>query len=269
MPTNVSFSFTKMHGLGNDFIIVDNRNQSIQLPTQHIAQMAHRHLGIGFDQLLLLENTQIADFFCKIFNSDGSEAEQCGNGLRCIARYINENQLSDKKNLQLATKSGIHPVEINDYDHIRIQMDAPRIKELELKLLVANQTWLISSISIGNPHAIIKTTDLNVIPLSQLGAEISNHSHFPNGVNVGFMQIVNPEHIYLRTFERGAGETHACGSNACAAVVAGIANHWLNHRVQVQYRYGSLWVEWEGDDAPLYMTGPAEKVYVGEIGITP
>lgn len=260
-------SFTKMHGLGNDFVIINaliNPLESRHLP---IRQLADRHLGIGFDQLLVIEPSSHADFFCRIYNADGSEAEQCGNGLRCIARYIHEEKLITRREFHLETKAGIYPLEIKDYEHIRVSMGAPEIKNNLVELHINDElnTLPVSVLSVGNPHAIIKVKSLDLIQAGKLGPEISALSYFSDGANVGFMQIINPGHIRLRTYERGAGETFACGSNACAAAVAGIANGWLSHRVNVEFRHGSLEIEWEGNNNPIHMTGPASRVYSGKI----
>lgn len=259
--------FTKMHGLGNDFVVIDAMNQSITLQPAFIKHIGNRHTGIGFDQLLVIEKSSKADFFCRIFNADGSEAEQCGNGLRCIARYVHEHGMHPTSTLSIETKAGVFPVEIKDYDHIRVTMGAPRIEEKLMALQLDQQSdgLQMSVMSIGNPHAVIKVDALNPELVTELGAEISQHAYFPNGANVGFMQIDHPGHIHLRTYERGAGETLACGSNACAATVAGIINHWLDQRVTVEFRDGSLLIEWEGEGRPIHMTGPAVTVFSGEL----
>jgi diaminopimelate epimerase len=259
--------FTKMHGLGNDFVIINALTRPYASSHLPIQQLADRHIGIGFDQLLIIEPSLHADFFCRIYNADGSEAEQCGNGLRCVARFIYEENLIDSQEFRLETKAGIYPLEIKDYDHIRVSMGVPVIRNnlIELHLNEEINTISVSILSVGNPHAIIKVQSLEMIHADKLGPEISSHSCFPDGTNVGFMQIISPEHIRLRTYERGAGETFACGSNACAAAVAGIVNGWLGSRVNVEFHYGSLEIEWEGKNQAIHMTGPAARVYSGEI----
>lgn len=260
--------FTKMHGLGNDFMVIDALDQKYSFTPDIISQFANRHIGIGFDQLLLIETSTQADYYCRIYNSDGSEAEQCGNGLRCIARYIHEEKITTKSNFQIATKAGIFPLEIADYDHIRIAMGSPKIQNSLMVLNISGDTSIpVSILSMGNPHAIIKVDSLNLNSLTQLIPQISTHSLFPNGVNIGFMQIVDNNHIRLRTFERGAGETYACGSNACAAAVASIANDWVEKKVRVEFKYGSLTIEWNGGNSSIYMTGPATKVYSGVVEV--
>lgn len=257
--------FTKMHGLGNDFVVINNLTPSCTLKQTMITQLANRHIGIGFDQLLLLEPSNQADFSCRIFNADGSEAEQCGNGLRCVARFIHETGLHKKSSLTLETKAGIFPIYIQDYDHIRVSMGVPIVQEMLTTLTLKPEMIIpISVLSLGNPHAIVKMDNLLGIT-KQLGSAIATHTYFPEGANVGFMQVINPKHVRLRTFERGVGETYACGSNACAAAVAGIINGWLQAKVTVEFQYGSLLIEWEGNDYPIQMTGPATNVFSGQV----
>jgi diaminopimelate epimerase len=239
--------------------------QACTLSATEVVQLANRHIGIGFDQLLIIESAKNADFFCKIYNSDGSEAEQCGNGLRCVARFIHEEKLHADKSFRVETKAGIYPIEIKDYDHIRVSMGAPQIKKLLTDLTLTDHLNQIpvSILSLGNPHAITKVDSINLVPLALIAPQIAAHDSFPDGVNVGFMQVINKNHIRLRTFERGAGETFACGSNACAAAVAGIANDWVQTPVQVEFKYGSLWIDWNSDENIIQMTGPATKVFKG------
>lgn len=264
MTTNIQF--TKMHGLGNDFVIINALNKPLDSKKIPIMQLANRFTGIGFDQLLVLEEIDSADFFCRIFNADGSEAEQCGNGLRCVARYLHEEKIHAKNTMTIATIAGIFPVSIKDYDHISVTMGTPIVQEnlTELQLKHNPNSVLMSVLSVGNPHAIIKVEQVETALSNQLGHEISTHTYFPNGANVGFMQVVAPDHIRLRTYERGAGETLACGSNACAAAVAGIVNGWLQSQVSVEFRHGKLQIEWQGDTHPIIMTGPAARVFTGE-----
>ena len=242
-------------------------SRPLNVPHLPIPTLANRHTGIGFDQLLLIEPSDRADVFCRIYNADGSEAEQCGNGLRCIARFIHETAFRTQPSMQVETKAGIFPLFIEDYDHIRVTMGTPLIEEklIELQFNSSSAPLPASILSLGNPHAIIKVESVDAIVAEKLGPDISSHSLFPQGANVGFMQVISPSHIRLRTFERGVGETHACGSNACASVVAGMANGWLTHQVNVEFRYGSLSIEWEGKDKPIVMTGPASWVFSGSI----
>lgn len=262
--------FTKMHALGNDFVVIQSVNAPFEASQLPIAKLADRHRGIGFDQLLVIEPSSKADFFCRIFNADGSEAEQCGNGLRCVARFIHEQGLSQKSPLLLETKAGVFTLQVQDFDHICVTLGAPEVKEHLVELTLNSQAGSIpiSILSLGNPHAIVKVDAVDLVSADQLGSEISSHVRFPQGANVGFMQILDASHIRLRTFERGVGETYACGSNACAAAVAGIANGWLAHRVNVGFRYGSLLIEWEGGQSAVRMTGPASNIFSGEITLS-
>ncbi len=252
--------FCKMHGLGNDFVVIDCIHQTLDLKKFPIKQLANRHMGIGFDQLLLIEKSKQADFACRIFNSDGSEAEQCGNGMRCVARFVHEEKLTAKKSFSIATKAGVVNVLIHDYDTIQVSMGIP-IFQPKLNTAAVE----LSALSMGNPHAILQVKSVKEAPVLELGPTIAMHSAFPHGVNVGFMEVVNRQHIRLRTFERGAGETLACGSNACASVAAGIKNGLLDRKVKVEPTLGSLWVEWPDDQQVMLLTGPAVKVFVGDI----
>ena len=258
--------FTKMHGLGNDFVIIDGIKHKIDINNLPITQLSNRHLGIGFDQLLIIEPTSSgADFFCRILNADGSEAEQCGNGLRCVARYIHENKLNQSNSFSIATKAGVFPVTIQDYDHITVTLSAPTIQQSLANVTIDNQEIPLSILSLGNPHAIMKVDSIDAISTNELAPKIAAQHFFPNGANVGFMQVLNNNHVRLRTYERGAGETLACGSNACAAIVAGKINGWLGNYVSVEFCLGKLLVEWEGENQPIRMTGPATKVFDGKI----
>lgn len=260
--------FTKMHGLGNDFVVINNLESQYQFPTEYIAKLANRHLGIGFDQLLLIERSESADYFCRIYNADGSEAEQCGNGLRCVALYIHKHNLNPSVNLAIETKSGIFSAEFLSDDQIRVSLGNPIVENKLVLLDVDNQTLPATILSFGNPHAIIKMeSDLEVE--ETLAKSISKLALFPNGVNVGFMQVINPKHIRLRTFERGVGETFACGSNACAAAVAGLLNGWLEASVNIEYKYGSLNIIVDQEVKRVFLTGPATIVYEGVIRTNP
>lgn len=267
MTKSKSIPFTKMHGIGNDFVVINALSTPFNSTQLAISELADRHVGIGFDQLLLIEASKQADYFCRIYNADGSEAEQCGNGLRCIARYLDEEGIDTRKRFQIETLAGVFPIELKDYEHIRVTLSVPQIGE-SLFQLSLNQNALvipISILSLGNPHAIIKVDSIQQVPTHELGPQVSTHAQFPHGANVGFMQIIDKNNIHLRTFERGAGETLACGSNACAAVAAGIVNGWLDKKVTVNFRYGSLHIEWQGGNHPVIMTGPAAKIFSGEI----
>lgn len=265
MPTQ----FTKMHGLGNDFIIIDGINQTVQL--NDIKQLCDRHLGIGCDQLLLIEKSSGADFACRIFNADGTEAEQCGNGMRCVARFIHEKQLCQKNSFSIATKSVVSTIIIHHYNTIEVTMGRPAFEPSLIPFKIDKQqaAYTIDGLSfivlsMGNPHAITFVSELATYPVTAIGEKISTHALFPNGTNVGFVEIINRQTIRLRTYERGARETLACGSNACAAVVAGIISNQLDRNVVVQLTHGNLIIAWPDETSPVVMTGPATNVFHGE-----
>ncbi len=265
-----------MHGLGNDFIVVDAIHQTIDIKKIPISLLADRHLGIGFDQLLLITKSSNADFATRIFNADGSEAEQCGNGMRCLARFIHEEQLTQKKAFTLETLSGLVHAVIHSYDCIEVTMNIPCFEPAKIPFITAKMAknyeitldatlppLTFTVLSMGNPHAILHVSSINEAPVATLGLKIATHPVFPKGTNVGFMEVVTPQHIRLRTFERGVGETFACGSNACAAVVAGILNHGLDHKVSVELTYGNLLVEWPHESAPVMLSGSATRIFSG------
>lgn len=269
--------FVKMHGLGNDFILIDGINQQVQLSASTIKKFSHRHCGIGFDQLLLIEKSQVADFACRIFNSDGSEAEQCGNGMRCVARFLQEENLTNKKSFRIETKAGIIAVHIPNYDNVEVNMGIPSFEPESIPFAAKNfqplypihiatmGTMHMAVVSMGNPHAIFLIDSIKQYPVHDIGSVVTTHTSFPQGVNVGFVEIVNRKYIRLRTFERGVGETLACGSNACAAVVTGIMNQQLDHTVTVELSLGQLTIQWMGDNHPVMMSGPASRVFSGVI----
>ncbi len=267
-----------MHGLGNDFLVMDTIHQAIDINQIPISLLADRHRGVGFDQLLIVTPSSKADFACRIFNADGSEAEQCGNGMRCVARYLHEEKFTQKNAFTLETRAGLINVIIHDYDHIEVMMGVPCFEpskipfkaekiasQYEISIDSLKNPFSITVLSMGNPHAILCVDSLEEAPVATVGADIATHITFPKGTNVGFMQIINPKHIRLRTYERGAGETFACGSNACAAVVAGILNHGLDHKVNVELTYGNLIVEWADEKSSVILSGPATKVFKGTV----
>ena len=280
MINTISLKFTKMHGLGNDFAVFDAISQNIELSIDVIQHLADRNFGIGFDQLLLIEpgKPEISDFHYRIFNADGSESGQCGNGVRCVARFLHEKGMTDKTTLHLSAKAGVMSVELSDFDHIRVNMGLPLLKPEQIPMDMPYQSaqyvlslfeteQKIMAVSMGNPHAIIRVEDVDKAPVTALGDRISHHSVFPERTNVEFMQIVARDKIKLRVFERGAGETLACGTGACASVVAGIINQWLDTKVAVELTGGTLEIEWQGVGHPVMMTGPAVTVYEGVICI--
>ena len=270
--------FSKMQGAGNDFMVIDGITQSIHLSAEQIKMLAHRQFGIGFDQLLLVETSAVADFKYRIFNADGSEVAQCGNGARCFVRFVVDQQLTQKHEISVETASGIITPKLEDNGLVTVNMGAPRFALNEIPFIadaVANsyilnvdgQTVEIAALSMGNPHAVQIVEDIETAPVVALGSKIETHPRFPARVNAGFMQIVDAHHIKLRVFERGTGETLACGTGACAAVVAGIQLGRLESPVRVSARGGELHIAWQGGSTPVMMTGPAVTVFTGEVNL--
>jgi len=264
---STKINFWKMHGLGNDFVVIDGINQNIKLEKKYIRELANRNTGVGFDQLLLILPSKIADVTCRIFNSDGSEAEQCGNGMRCVALFVVQNKLVINKKLTIETISGVVKAELKDDNLVEINLKSPASysASLELSFQTLNKSLQIFSLSLGNPHAILLVESLENYSITEIGAAISQHPAFPKQTNVGFVEQIDQHTIRLKTFERGAGETLACGSNACAAVVAGILQHQLLSPVSVQLPLGELQISWAGDD--IQQIGPAEKIFCGTIDV--
>ena len=274
----MALNFTKMHGLGNDFIVIDAINQSVSLTPQQVQQLADRHFGIGCDQLLLVEAAANADadFRYRIYNADGGEVEQCGNGARCFMQFVRDQGLTEKSQLQVETLGGPLQLIQQSNGEITVDMGVPRLepadipftaaqRERDYVLEVIDRQFEIAVISMGNPHAVLLVDDIENTDVARIGAAIERHPRFPERVNVGFMQIVDDERIRLRVFERGAGETLACGSGACAAVVAGRQWERLSESVKVVLNGGELVVSWAGEGQPVLMTGPATTVYQGRI----
>jgi len=277
--------FSKMHGLGNDFVVIDGVNQAISLDELQRRFIADRHLGVGCDQILLLESSadNTHDFVYRIFNADGSEVEQCGNGARCVARFAHDNALTNNPKLSLKTSTGSLVCELLSKGDIRVNMGPPKFTTESLpfdpllaktidgdfakhQISVSDISIDFSTVSMGNPHAVIRVASTDVAPVIEHGALLDAHAAFPNGVNVGFMQILTPTHIKLRVFERGAGETLACGTGACAAVALGRHNGLLESSVNVDLSGGQLRIEWSGNDHDsLFMSGPTETVFSGKI----
>lgn len=271
-------NFTKMHGLGNDFVVIDAINQHIDLTSGQIRQMSDRHFGIGFDQLLLVEKpaSANADFKYRIFNADGGEVAQCGNGARCFARFVRDKNLSDKDEIRVDTNSGQLLLRFDADNLVTVNMGVPKHAPAEIPLLTEEESRFYTvqvndtekafgAVSMGNPHAVIQVTDVKTAPVAELGKALESHAFFPERVNVGFMQVVDRQHIKLRVFERGAAETLACGSGACAAVVIGIEQNLLDHTVNVDLPGGTLAISWQGRGEPVLMTGPAISVFEGRI----
>jgi diaminopimelate epimerase len=273
----MKLKFTKMHGLGNDFVVIDAMNQQISLSPEQLRRLADRHLGIGCDQILLIEKAEgDADFRYRIFNADGGEVEQCGNGARCFVRYVHDHGMTGKKEVRIETLSGVVIPKLEANGEVTVNMGVPKFDPGEIPF-IADQRALtyplrlddkeveISVVSMGNPHAVQVVSDLDDAPVLTEGPLIEKHSRFPQRVNAGYMQVIDLHHIRLRVYERGAGETLACGTGACAAAVAGIQRGLLESPVRVSFSTGDLLIRWEGGNQSVWMTGPAVAVFDGEI----
>lgn len=271
-------NFTKMHGLGNDFMVVDAVTQNVFLSKDQIKALANRNFGIGFDQLLMVEPPYDPDldFHYRIFNSDGTEVAQCGNGARCFARFVQLKGLTNKSAIKVSTKSGNMVLYLEGEDKVTVNMGRPVFEPKQIPFIANQQekTYLLKTsqktvmtgvVSMGNPHCVIVVDDLDDTDVLALGVELEQHERFPEQANIGFMQIINSEHIKLRVYERGAGETLACGSGACAAVVVGRIQDLLGSKVQVDLPGGSLHIRWHDESSPVKMTGPAQYVFDGQI----
>ncbi|WP_116474647.1 diaminopimelate epimerase [Zobellella maritima] len=272
--------FSKMHGLGNDFMVVDGVTQKVFFNPEVIRQLADRHFGIGFDQLLLVEPPYDPelDFHYRIFNADGSEVEQCGNGARCFARFVRLKGLTNKDRVRVSTQKGTIVLQLENDNQVTVNMGVPEFEpaNIPFKAQKAEKTYLVrtreqtlmcGAVSMGNPHCVLEVDDVNTAPVETLGAELECHERFPERVNVGFMQIINAKEARLRVFERGAGETLACGTGACAAAVMGMSWGKLAERVQIHLPGGTLTISWKGPGKPVYMTGPAEHVFDGQLNL--
>ncbi len=272
--------FTKMQGAGNDFVVIDAYTQSIQLTTEQIRHIANRFFGVGCDQLLMVEKSQTpnADFRYRIFNADGSEVQQCGNGARCFVKFVVEKGLTNKHEIDVETASGIITLALQQDGLVTVNMGAPRFQPnqipfsaeaetLQYLLTLNNQSVKIAVASMGNPHAVTLVQNVDTYDVKGIGPQIESHARFPEHVNAGFMQVLNAHEIRLRVYERGSGETLACGTGACAAVVSGIRLGELQSPVLVHTRGGDLNISWAGSDNPVMMTGPAEIVFEGEIEV--
>ncbi len=274
----MELKFSKMHGLGNDFVVLDGITQRIDLSTEQYRFLADRHFGIGCDQILLIEKPTRSDtdFRYRIFNSDGGEVEQCGNGARCFVRYVRDHGLSNKDEIRVETLGGIIVPRLEADSQVSVDMGVPRFEPSEIPFLadhrasvylisVENKMIEISAVSMGNPHAVQVVDNIDSAPVACDGPHIENHARFPRRVNAGFMQVLDRGHIKLRVYERGSGETLSCGSGACAAVVAGIQRGLLDKSVWVSTRGGDLAIRWEGEGHSVITTGPAEEVFHGII----
>lgn len=272
----MKLAFTKMQGLGNDFIVIDGIRQPFTLTTEQIRFIADRHIGVGCDQLLLVESSQTAkaDFRYRIFNADGSEVSQCGNGARCFALYVREKALTKLDNITVETGAGLLYLHCEKNGDITVNMGIPHhtpanipINSTEEKQLytldIKDTTWSFGAVSIGNPHAVIQVEEINLAPVESIGSTLEKHSIFPERANIGFMQVISSNCIKLRVYERGAAETKACGSGACAAAIVGIDNGSLKSPVQVELPGGQLMISWQGRGQPVYMRGIATLVFEG------
>ncbi|MBR9869962.1 MAG: diaminopimelate epimerase [Gammaproteobacteria bacterium] len=270
--------FTKMHGLGNDFMVVDAISQQFRLNPEMIRELANRNFGIGFDQLLVVEPPGLpdVDFRYRIFNADGSEVEQCGNGARCFARFVRDQRLTNKRVIRVQTAKGIIELRISKDGQVLVNMGVPELNPPAIPFAansqktvytvdVEAQTVELSAVSMGNPHGVLVVEDIDTAPVSTLGPLLEKHPRFPARANIGFLQIIDRGHARLRVFERGSGETLACGSGACAAVVAGRLRGLLDERVTVELRGGPLVIEWQGEGSPVMMEGPATTVFDGQL----
>ena len=273
--------FTKMQGLGNDYVYIDAINQKIENESSLAQIISNRHFGIGSDGLILICSSEFADFKMRMFNSDGSEAEMCGNGIRCVGKFVYDKGLTNKTTLKIETLAGVKELKLNlkegKVDTVRVDMGEP-ILEAEkipvvssekmaknLELEIEEREFNFTCVSMGNPHAITFIENVENFEVEKYGSKIEVNKRFPKKTNVEFIEIVNKEYIKMRVWERGAGETLACGTGACASVVAGIINNLIERKVTVELLGGILEIEWNKEDNHIYMTGPAVTVYEGEL----
>ncbi|XQW85052.1 diaminopimelate epimerase [Thalassotalea piscium] len=273
-------NFSKMHGLGNDFLMIDNVTQNVFLPNDQIKRLADRNFGVGFDQMLVVEPPYDPDldFHYRIFNADGSEVSQCGNGARCFAKFVRMKGLTNRNKIKVSTQSGKMTLFVERDGNITVTMPVPQFephkipfnaKKVEGTYILRSEeeTVLCGAVSMGNPHCVITVDAIEDAPVNTLGAELSKHERFPEGANVGFMEVVSADSIKLRVYERGAQETLACGSGACAAVVIGQIQKKLAKQVYVELPGGKLKIYWKGPGHPVKMTGPATHVFDGQLYI--
>ena len=272
--------FTKMHGLGNDFMVLDLISQHAHIQPKHVRLWGDRKTGIGFDQLLIVEtpSTPDVDFRYRIFNADGSEVEQCGNGARCFARFVFDKRLTVKKQIRVETKGGIIELLLKGDGQVRVDMGAPRLQSAEIPFIaetetlshavqVEGETVELAVVSMGNPHGVLRVADVDQAPVLTLGPKLECHPRFPQKANIGFLQVIDAQRARLRVWERGVGETRACGTGACAAAVAGIRQGWLKSPVSIELPGGLLNIEWDGVGQSVLMTGPATRVYEGQVRV--
>ncbi|MEI7613167.1 MAG: diaminopimelate epimerase [Betaproteobacteria bacterium] len=276
----MKLKFSKMHGLGNDFVVLDGVRQAISLTPEQFRYLGDRNFGVGCDQILLVEKSDRADvdFRYRIFNADGGEVEQCGNGARCFVRFVHDQGLTEKREIRVETMKGVISLCLEADGNVTVNMGAPVFTPQDIPFVSENDDLIqtldvgadkvaITAVSMGNPHAVQVVTDVDTAPVAQQGPLIETHPRFPQRVNAGFMQITGRHSIRLRVFERGTGETLACGTGACAAVSAGIARGLLDSPVRVQTRGGELTIAWGGKGTSVMMSGPAVTVFTGEIDL--
>ena len=274
----MKLAFTKMHGAGNDFVVIDATREPVAFDRSLWQRVADRHRGIGCDQILLVEPPRLdgTDFHYRIFNADGGEVEQCGNGARCFVRFVREKGLTHKREIRVGTMAGIISPRLEDDGRVTVDMGAPRLEPADIPFIAPARADVylldldrgaveVSAVSMGNPHAVQVVADVDAAPVLEQGARIEAHPRFPNRVNAGFMQVVDRRTVRLRVYERGVGETLACGTGACAAVVAGNLRGLLDAQVDVHVRGGVLTIAWAGEGRPVHMTGPAVTVFEGTI----
>lgn len=273
-------NFTKMHGLGNDFIVINNLDGSLKLKQQRIRELSDRHTGIGFDQLLLIEQASVetAEFNYRIFNADGGEVEHCGNGARCFARYVHDKGLTNNKTIVVNTTGGLITLRLLDNQDVTVNAGIPVFDPAAIPFLapveqntydidVGDNTFTVGAAAIGNPHVLVQVANVDTAPVATLGPLLESHERFPSRVNVGFMQIIDTENIKLRVFERGVGETKACGTGACAAVAIGIKQGLLDKSVSVTLPGGQLKIVWKDFQSSIEMTGACSTVFEGQTKI--
>lgn len=277
----MGIKFTKMQALGNDFVVIDAISQVVEIDHDKAQRIADRRWGVGCDQILLVENPSRGDvdFRFRIINADGGEVAQCGNGARCFALFVREAGLTDKTQIKVETFADVLTLNVLNDGQVRVNMAVPRFEPEEIPFIATKRQDVydlaledgeieISALSLGNPHAVRVVKDVDLAPVAEQGPMIERHRRFPKRVNAGFMQVLDRDHIRLRVYERGVGETPACGSGACAAVVAGRRRALLDESVIVDLPGGRLRVEWSGNAQAVYMTGPAQSVFEGELKLT-
>ena len=271
-------TFTKMHGLGNDFMVINSLDKPFSLTTDQIRALAHRRFGIGFDQILIVEPASVpeAEFDYRIFNADGGEVENCGNGARCFARYVLNQGLTRNREIVVQSGAGLMTLTVEQDQQVTVQMEVPNFMPAQIPFVAETEAPVYSIdvagtcveagvVAIGNPHVVVVTDDVEKCQIQHLGPQLESHERFPNRVNVGFMQLLSRDEVRLRVYERGVGETMACGTGACAAVVTGIRRSLLDTEVTVHLTGGDLQVRWPDNNKPVAMTGPCETVYEGTL----